>query len=135
MSNQAERGSEQHERIVRHIAGTIESTGFSEVRANLTDSTERPGSICWERAGSGQVPDITAVKDGRKHIFDVETARSIGTRRTAERLKLFATYADRNRCTFSVVVPTPCRKEAVRRLNECGVFAGVIDVPALGSSD
>ncbi|MBD3315365.1 MAG: hypothetical protein GF344_06230 [Chitinivibrionales bacterium] len=119
----------QHERLVRHAAEMMKGKGFSQVQTNLAESARPPSPIHWERDGSGHVPDITGVRGGRRHIWEVETAGTLGSHEVVERLKLFATYADRNRCTFSLIIPGPCREEAVRRLAECGVFAGIIELP------
>lgn len=54
------------EQSVQHL----ESRGFSNIKADI-EGYETPKSYIKKSTGNAVTPDITAVKNGRKYLFDI----------------------------------------------------------------
>lgn len=48
----------------------LESRGFSNIKADI-EGYETPKSYIKKSTGNAVTPDITAVKNGRKYLFDI----------------------------------------------------------------
>ena len=92
-----------HDRKVRQVARELEKQGYT-VRADIR-GRKQPHPV----GPSKLVPDIEAIKDGRRKIVEVETPTSLKTDK--EQLKAFARYASQKKGTaFDIVVTQPRKR-------------------------
>ena len=93
----------EHDRLAEKVARTLLERGYKDVRADVPDFTD-PKRIIWASTGEGYIPDVTGCKDCLR-IFEVETSGSIEDEHTADKWKLFDSYAEVNSAMFYVVFP------------------------------
>ena len=102
----AARTSSTHDRKVREIVRSLEKQGY-EVRADVR-GREAPRPI----GSKGLVPDIEAIRHGRRLIVEVETTESLA--RDKGELKAFATFVrqpeNEANTTLRLVVTKPRAK-------------------------
>jgi len=123
-----DRNREVHDDMVRYMATLISKAGYVNMRVQLPESQSRPDRIAPHETGHSYGPDITALREGCLHIFQVETEETITSHDTLQQLKTFAIFADRNNALFTLVVPSGCKRNAEQLLVESGVFARIIEI-------
>jgi hypothetical protein len=113
-----------HDSIVQALTTALPKHGYENVKADLPGHT-KPLLIHWKGKQEGHIPDVTATKDGKGYIFEVETADTITIQHTVEQWKLFAASADLNNKEFVVVVPTGCGEVAREQVKQLKLTASV----------
>lgn len=103
------------------------SNFYSDIRVDLPGH-QKPAKIVWTATQRGHEPDASASYLLKKHIFEVETADTIGDEHTHEQCELFAAYARDNSAEFTLVVPTGCWIIATSRLSYWGLRAAVLEI-------
>lgn len=106
----------EHDRLVEKLHVRLVASGFSDIRVELPGCV-KPERIVWASTGLGHVPDASAHYLLKQHIFEVETAESIGDAHRYEQCKLFAAYSRGNSAEFTLVVPIGCGNDANRWLS------------------
>ena len=100
-----------HDRMILSIVSLARNKDHIRIAADHIKHQPRPHLI------NGHKPDVTSIRYGQEHIFEVETADSIHHSHTESQWKAF----DRASAHFTVVVPSGFRHEAYRRANAIGV--------------
>ena len=111
----------EHDRLVKKVVDLLGDKGYENIKADLSDF-EKPKKIVWQSTGEGRIPDVTVFKDDFR-IFEVETADSVEDEHTAEKWKLFSSYAEVNDAMFYVVFPKGAVEMVKKRIKELGVDA------------
>jgi len=112
---------EEHDMMVRKVAEILTGKKYKKVFADLPDYT-KPKRIVWESSGQGYTPDVIACRD-EVRIFAVETGDSINDDHTADRWRLFASFAEDNDAMFYIVFPHGARDMVVKRRDELKIQA------------
>jgi hypothetical protein len=111
--------------MVRAVATHLETCGFTDVRADLADFTDKPEIIFGTMADLKDRPDATAhTKDGLI-LAEVETEDTIADPHTQVQWPLFAQYAQEQGGAFWVVVPPGEVLAAEARLGQLGIAAEI----------
>lgn len=118
----------KHNRLINSMVIVLSKAGYEDIRADIPVCNKKPKRIVWEGTKKGYVHDITAVKNGELHLFDVETEDTISFMQSSNREKFFASYAAHNNAVYSIVVPTGNEGKTIQQLNKLGVSAGVIEI-------
>lgn len=84
-----------------------------DIKADHITGYVRPDEIFWTSTGDGHIPDASATLFGQHCIFEVETCDRLNTEDTQSQFDLFGEYSKQHRVPFFVIVPSPCRLEAV----------------------
>ena len=117
----------EHDQIVQKLGSWLVSNQFSDIKMDLPERV-KPDRIVWTDTKRGHEPDATAYYGLKQHVFEVETADSIGEEHTYEQCKLFAAYARDNVAEFTVVVPIGCGIAATSQLSYWGLRAAVLEI-------
>lgn len=122
MAERRAKSQKFHDEMIRNLVRNLGEKGFSDIRAAHIEEYEenRPARVSMEGVCQEYVPDIFAVKDGIRYIFEVETSDSIGGANAAEEFKVLATRAAEEDSYLYVVVPRDCRAAAeflIRKLD------------------
>jgi len=94
----------EHDRLVQKLRNRLVANLYSDIKVDLP-GYEKPTRIIWTATQRGHDPDASAYYGLKQHIFEVETADSIGDDHTYEQCKLFAAYAQQHFAEFVLVVP------------------------------
>jgi len=111
-----------HDSLLRVLVNmlTRPGSGFELLHVAL-DGWDHPEQINWKSTGQGHIPDASAWLGHVKHIFEVETADSIGSDHTRRQCALFAAYAEQNYGKFILFVPSGEELRARRQLASWGL--------------
>lgn len=114
-----------HTRLVSALVHLLFALGFRGIHSGTRDRFSLSGFVGAEN----HHPDVTA-RSGRDtlDVFAVETATSLTSETTVQRLRALATAADAKGAGLWLAVPPEARTEAALRLQEWGVSARVICV-------
>jgi len=110
--------------MVRDVYNYLISNGFGNVKADLKGLAQ-PELIYWTSTEKGHIPDLTASRNGTRHIFEIETSDSIFDQHTEDQWKLFAANARQDGKTFYVVVTKGSEDLAKSRLAQLDIQAEV----------
>jgi len=113
-----------HDQMVRDVYNDLISNGFRNVKADLKGLAQ-PELIYWTSTENGHIPDLTASRNGTRHIFEIETSDSIFDQHTEDQWKLFAANAQQDGKTFFFVVPKGSENLAKSRLAQLDIQAEV----------
>ncbi|MDG1571518.1 hypothetical protein OZ410_04270 [Robiginitalea sp. M366] len=61
---------EEHQELLEKSIEHLEARGFQNIKADM-DGYETPKSFIKQSTGNSVTPDITAIKNGRKYLFDL----------------------------------------------------------------
>ena len=114
-----------HDKMIKQLAESLVSKKFRDVKADHPDYPDKPAPIVVESFPSFSIPDVTAMGI-QMVLFEVETDDTIDDPHTREQWRLFASYADRNRAEFWIVVPKASMDDARARLADLGLNAKVM---------
>jgi len=59
-----------HDQMVRDVYNYLISNGFGNVKADLKGLAQ-PELIYWTSTEKGHIPDLTASRNGTRHIFEI----------------------------------------------------------------
>lgn len=106
----------EREELVRLTVRALEQRGYSHVLADLPEQhqDERPYEVVWEDGEERFRPDVIARGKDRDFLFAVETAETLGSPLSDEKIDIFAAFAAHTGRFFCLVVPAQY-KEAARR--------------------
>lgn len=119
--------SSEHDRLVEKLRSRLVSTLFSDIKVDLPGHV-KPDRIVWTDTQRGHEPDASAYYALKQHIFEVETADSIGNEHTYEQCKLFAAYVRDRFAEFTLVIPVGYGIAAASRLSYWGLRATVLEI-------
>ena len=119
-------GSE-HDRLVQKLGSWLVSNLFSDVKVDLPGHV-KPDRIVWTDTQRGHEPDASAYYALKQHIFEVETADSIGNEHTYEQCRLFAAYVHDRFAEFTLVVPSGSSSAAWSQLSRWRLSATVLEI-------
>lgn len=114
----------EHTSMVSTLANHLSNESYKEIKADHVGHTQ-PEKITWKNSGEGHIPDVTATKNNKMHVFEIETCDSINDQHTEDQWKLFSAYAKQFEKIFIVVVPKSCERDANARVQTLGVSASV----------
>ncbi len=117
----------EHDRLLEKLRARLVSSQFSDIKVDLPGYV-KPGRIVWTDTQRGHEPDASAYYSLKQHIFEVETADSIGDEHTYEQCRLFAAYVRDKLAEFAVVVPIGCSFAARSQLIRWGLTASVLEI-------
>ena len=117
----------EHDQIVQKLGSWLVSNQFSDIKMDLPERV-KPDRIVWTDTKRGHEPDATAYYGLKQHVFEVETADSLGDEHTHEQCKLFAAYVRGRYAEFSVVVPIGSGDSARSQLIQWGLTAIVMEI-------
>jgi hypothetical protein len=113
-----------HDTMVADLAAHLAKSGYTNIMADLKGKAT-PELMKWKGQTAGHIPDVTAAKDGKLHIFEVETDDSIGDQHTEDQWKLFSATAEVRKGYFYVLVPKASVSTAQVRAKLLSVTAQV----------
>ena len=117
----------EHDRAVERLRTRLVSNLFSDIKVDLPGHV-KPERIVWVDTNRGHEPDATAYYLTKQHVFEVETADSLGDEHTYEQCRLFAAYVRDRFAEFTLVVPSGCGSAAWSQLSRWGLSATVLEV-------
>jgi hypothetical protein len=117
----------EHDRLVDRLRSQLVANLYSDIKVDLPGH-EKPTRIVWTATQRGHEPDASAYYLMKQHIFEVETADSIGDEHTYEQCRLFAAYAQQHSAEFVLVVPVGCNAAAHYHLSNWGLRAPVLEI-------
>jgi len=97
---------DEEEILHRALARVLEEEGYGNICSTALPDYENPDPIYWAQTEKEIVPDLEAVKEGVKFLFDIETEKTIDRSETEGPLKLLSAYAGQNGHRLCLVVPT-----------------------------
>jgi hypothetical protein len=117
----------EHDRLVERLRSHLVTQLFSDIKVDLPGYV-KPDRIVWTDTQRGHEPDATAYYLTKQHVYEVETADSIGDEHTHEQCELFAAYVLDRFAEFTVVVPNGCGFAARSQLLRWGLSAIVLEI-------
>lgn len=111
-----------HTRMVSTLYKRLEKEGFKGILANHLRGVSRPEVIGKDETFAGYVPDAYAKQAKTPHIFEVETAASLGDEKTLPQWKLISAHVQKIEGRFIVVVPAGSKKRAEDLLKQHGIL-------------
>ena len=117
----------EHDRLVEKLRARLVSNLFSDIKVDLPGYV-KPDRIVWIDTQRGHEPDASGYYLLKQHIFEVETADSIGDEHTYEQCRLFAAYARDKLAEFTLVMPVGCGISAKSQLSCWGLLATVLEI-------
>jgi Holliday junction resolvase len=122
MAERQAKNQRYHDEMIRNLVQNLGEKGFTDIRASHIEEyvDHRPEKIALDGVPREYGPDIFAVRDGIRYIFEVETPDSIGGANAAEEFRVLATRAAEKDNYVYVVVPPECRAAAewmIRKLD------------------
>ena len=117
----------EHDRLVEKLRSWLVSSLYSDIKVDLP-SCEKPDRIVWANTKRGHEPDATAYYVLKQHVFEVETADSLGDEHTYEQCRLFAAYVRDRFAEFTLVVPQGCGLAARSQLIRWSLSATVLEI-------
>jgi len=117
----------EHDRLVEKLRARLVSSLFSDIKVDLPGHV-KPDRIVWTDTQRGHEPDASAYYALKQHIFEVETADSIGDDHTYEQCRLFAAYIRDRFAEFALVVPIGSALDARSQLSRWGLTATVHEI-------
>lgn len=105
---------QQHTHLIEALVDSLQQRGYESIKAEHIPAFEgnRPEPIHSAEHDHYFIPDVIAEKDGRRVLFEVETAGSLEAPSTRAELVTFAAYASANDMLYYLVVPEEIRKRA-----------------------
>jgi hypothetical protein len=119
----------EHDRLVERLRFRLVANLYSDIKVDLP-GYEKPTRIVWRATQRGHEPDASAYYGLKEHIFEVETADSIGDEHTRDQCELFAAYAREHTAEFILVVPAGSRSKASVQLSYWGLSAEIAELSA-----
>ena len=119
--------SSEHDRLVEKLRSHLVSTLFSDIKVDLPGHV-KPDRIVWANTKRGHEPDATAYYVLKQHVFEIETADSLGDKHTYEQCRLFAAYVRDRFAEFTLVVPNGCGLAARSQLIRWSLSATVLEI-------
>ncbi len=104
----------EHDKLLLIALNKLKEEGFSEVKAECVDY-DKPELLYAKEIKEGYSPDITAIKEGREYIIEVETEDSIFTGVTEKQWKTFSENAEYYDKKFIVIIKKDLENEARRQ--------------------
>jgi hypothetical protein len=117
----------EHDRLVEKLRVRLVSNFFSDIKVDL-QGYAKPDRIVWADTRRGHEPDARAYYMLKQHIFEVETADSIGDDHTYEQCRLFAAYVRNRFAEFALIVPIGSALAAWSQLSRWGLIAIVQEI-------
>lgn len=117
----------EHDRLVEKLRSRLMSNLFSDIKVDLPGHV-KPDRIVWNDTQRGHEPDATAYYVLKQHVFEVETADSLGDEHTYEQCRLFAAYVRDKFAEFTLVVPNGCGVAARSQLFRWSLSATVLEI-------
>lgn len=115
----------EHDRLVGRLHSRLVANLYSGIKVDLP-GYEKPTRIVWTATQRGHEPDASGYYGFKEHIFEVETADSIGDEHTYEQCKLFSAYAQQHSAEFVLVVPASSSITASFQLSYWQLHATVL---------
>lgn len=116
--------------IVKEVIQLIEDSGFENVRSQV-DEYDSPEEIQKKNSDTSYVPDITAEKDGKTGIFDVQIQKALDENELIDKWRLFYYSARSNGSAFFVVVRDDNANYASHLLKKHDLQAKVLRIEGL----
>lgn len=117
---------DEHLRLVRRVVELLTDKGYQNIKSVLPDGNS-PEKIVWQSTGKGYLPDVS-VRTEDFRFFTAETADSIRDEDTADKLKLFSSYAEVNDAVFYVVFPQGDVAQVREQIDALAVEASLWEV-------
>lgn len=105
---------QQHVTLINALVQSLQQRGYESIRAEHIAGFEalRPEAIYSEEHAHYFIPDVVAEKDGKRVLFEVETAGTLDAPSAQAELTTFAIHAAKNDILYYLVVPDNIRKKA-----------------------
>ncbi len=116
--------------IVKEIIQMIENSGFENV-CSLIDDYSTPEEIQKRNSDEGYIPDITAEKDGKTGIFDVQVQKELEESELIDKWRLFYYSARSNNNALFVVVREDNANYANHLLKKHDLNANILKIKGL----
>jgi len=118
----------KHDWMLRAVANHFGTSGYTDVRADLPDFTDKPEIIFGTMSDLRELrdrPDATAMTGAGLILAEVETEDTIADPHTEQQWPLFARHAQEHGGVFWVVVPPGKVLAAEARLGQLGIGAQI----------
>ena len=114
MTIRSSQEEKQHVRLIVELVDSLQQRGYESIRAEHVEGFEdlRPQPIYSEKHDHYFTPDVSAKKDGKSVIFEVETAGSLDAPSSRAEQKTFASFAAKNEVLYYLAVPEDIRRRA-----------------------
>ncbi len=122
------RKQDEHDEMVKYTVSALSKAEYYSIKADLPSYKNKPDEIFLKNSDKGYLPDITAFKDGVKHIFEIETEDTITIEEIKNKWTIFSMFAEKRFALFIAVVPNGFKKKASEYINELGISAIVVEV-------
>lgn len=117
----------EHDRLVQKLGSWLVSNLFSDIKVDLPGHV-KPDRIVWTDTKRGHEPDATAYYLLKQHVFEVETADSLGAEHTYDQCRLFEAYVRDRFAEFTMVVPIGCGFAARSQLSRWRLSATLLEI-------
>jgi len=118
------RSESAHQALIAVLAKFLVSQGYRNVKADLP-GYDCPEEIRWRGTNIVHIPDASGWRDGKLHIFEVETEDTISIEHTKSQLELFNAFARQNNARLTVMVPRGVEEQARQQYRAWGLSATV----------
>ncbi len=113
--------SELHEVMVVYIAQALSNAGYRDIKTVYPEDDNQPEKIIWGKEELSYVPDVTAVKNGVKHIIEIETGELLINKHSMDHWAVFSQSARKTNASFSVVLPAEYKNKAKHQMARLGI--------------
>ncbi|OFW18283.1 MAG: hypothetical protein A3H97_24030 [Acidobacteria bacterium RIFCSPLOWO2_02_FULL_65_29] len=117
----------EHDRLLEKLRARLVANLYSDIKVDLPGYV-KPDRIVWTDTQRGHEPDATAYYLMKQHVFEVETADSLGDEHTYEQCRLFAAYVRDKFAEFTLIVPSGSGFAARSQLHRWGLSATVLEI-------
>lgn len=126
--NNVSADSNQHRALINRAVDKLQMEGFEQIHSVVEGKNEYPKPVTSQRTGQNYKPDITAFRNGKKHIMLTSDTDMVGDPASVETMKILALHADKNGLVFWLAVPRGVAGKAGKILVETGIFANIIEI-------
>ncbi|MCB0644508.1 MAG: hypothetical protein KDC44_22845 [Phaeodactylibacter sp.] len=112
--------------LVERLIEKVRRSGFKKIKATL-EEYEDPQSFRNMDSDRVIVPDVTAVKNGRKHYFEV-ALKSSAIQKVVNKWKLLSTLADTKKGKLHLYTPRGHKSFAHRLVAKYNIKAKIVSL-------
>lgn len=117
----------ERDSILQIVLDYLIINNFNSIRADIY-GYNCPSKIFWTESSKGYTPDISCIKDKKKHIFRIETVYSLHNEANEKIWKLFAANAKDFDKEFHLIIPNNTFHSVKKRLIEKNINAEVEEI-------
>ena len=104
MGKRTAESQSKHDYMITSLVRYLIEQGYTDIQSSHLGHFDDPFEMDG-RTGKKYISDVIACKDGKQHVFEVETNETIDLDYTREQFEAFYDYARGHQAEFNILVP------------------------------